>query len=188
MIAVKNRGKVRIKKLSRNHRLTWSRKFCLNKFLTDLLDSLRYLRLGWIWNHHQPNINHIINPRNLIPRLPKYHRVSSTSSFFFIMTAPALRKLWTLLCDAGYPGTFGNIQLSRLACWWSDQVITWTVVKYHQYKHINTLNTMFSTLSSILIINLALVSSLPTSPPEVDQRIVNREDQERSEVRDEKII
>ena len=187
MIAVKNRGKVRIKKLSRNHRLTWSRKFCLNKFLTDLLDSLRYLRLGWIWNHHQPNINHIINPRNLIPRLPQYHRVSSTSSFFFIMTAPALRKLWTLLCWLSrhiwkYPAE------QRLACWWPDQVITWTVVKNHQYKHINTLNTMFSTLSPLLIINLALVSSQPTSPPEVDQRIVNREDQERSEVRDEKII
>merc|ERR1712211_128408 len=56
------------------------------------------------------------------------------------------------------------------------------VVKYHGDKHINTLNTMFSTLSPFLIINLALVSSLPTSPPEVDHRIVNREDQERSEV------
>ena len=144
MIAVKNRGKVRIKKLSRNHRLTWSRKFCLNKFLTDLLDSLRYLRLGWIWNHHQPNINHIINPRNLIPRLPQYHRVSSTSSFFFIMTAPALRKLWTLLCWLSrhiwkYPAQPGMLVIRSGYNLNSCQVSPVQTYQHSQHHVLNTL-------------------------------------------------
>ena len=93
----------------------------------------------------KPNINHIINPRNLIPRLPRHHRVSSTSSFFFIMTAPALRKLWTLLCwlsrhiwkyPAEQPGMLGTRSGYNLD---SCQVSPVQTYQHSQHHVLNTL-------------------------------------------------